>query len=162
MTILEVILIVLFVAFFIGTVLRIVSMLERKRGGGDIERARLVFFFLGCLMLVCMIPMRLFELLSGPVVAADLAVVAANFIGYALTYSWRRKGRSETPQRTTVRAYQIYYRGEPYALIAREGIDLLLAHKLLKRQHTVELVEDFQTQAQRLGLLGRGLLPYGP
>ena len=53
--------------------------MERKHAGVDIDRARLVFFFLGCLMLVCMIPLRLFELLSGPVMATDLAVVVANF-----------------------------------------------------------------------------------
>jgi hypothetical protein len=61
---LEIILIVLFVAFFAGTIWKIVGMLERNRGGGDIARARLVFFLLGCLMLVCMIPLRLFDLMS--------------------------------------------------------------------------------------------------
>ena len=53
--------------------------MERKHAGADIDRARLVFFFLGCLMLVRVIPLRLFELLSGPVMATDLAVVVANF-----------------------------------------------------------------------------------
>ena len=37
-------------------------------------------------------------------------------------------------------------------MITKEGIDVLLGHKLLKRQHTVELVEDFQAQAQRQGV----------
>jgi len=149
---LEIILIVLFVAFFAGTIWQIVGMRERKREGGDIDRARLVFFFLGCLMLVCMIPLRLFDLLSVPVGAADLAAVVANFAGYALTYEWQRKVGPAAEQRTTVRAYQIYYRGKPYALIAKESIEILLAHKLLKKQHTVELIEDFQTQAQRQGV----------
>lgn len=155
MSALEVILVILFVAFFVGTVMKIATTLERKRAGDSVERPRLVFFFLGCLMLVCMIPIRLFELLSGPVVLADLAVVITNFLGYALTYEWRRRagtGAEEPQERTTVRAYQIYYHGQPYALIAKEGIDILLAHKLLKRQHTVELVEDFQSQAQRQGI----------
>lgn len=154
MTVLEVILMLFFAAFLVGTVAKIVGTLARKRNGDDIERARLVFFFLGCLMLVCMIPMRLFELLSIPVAAADLVVVGANFLGYALTYEWQRKTGTSTDAapRTTVRAYQIYYRGKPYALIAKEGIEVLLAHKLLKRQHTVELIEDFQTQAQRQGV----------
>lgn len=151
----EVVLVVLFVAFLVGTILKIVDMLERKRAGGDIDRARLVFFFLGCLMLVCMIPMRLFEMLSGPVIVADLSVVVANFAGYALTYEMGRQGASgpeEPSQRTSVRAYQIYYHGKQYAVITKEGIDVLLGHKLLKRQHTVELVEDFQAQAQRQGV----------
>ncbi|HCL28392.1 MAG TPA: hypothetical protein DIC52_08150 [Candidatus Latescibacteria bacterium] len=71
-----------------------------------------------------------------------------------MTYDWRRKGGSgkEKSAGKSVRAYQIYYQGRPYALIPKEGIDTLLAHKLLKRQHTVELIEDFQTQAQRQGV----------
>jgi hypothetical protein len=152
---LEIILVLLFVVFFVATVMKIATTLERKRAGDSVERPRLVFFFLGCLMLICMIPIRLFELLSTPIVLADIAVVVTNFLGYALTYEWGRKARAgaEEPQeRTTVRAYQIYYHGQPYALIGKEGIDTLLAHKLLKRQHTVELVEDFQPQAQRQGV----------
>lgn len=154
MTALEVTLVVLFAAFLVGTVTRIVAMLARKRAGDDVDRARLVFFFLGCLMLICMIPMQMFELLSTPVMIADLGVVAANFAGYALSYEFggSRGASDKVPEKTTVRAYQIYYQGKAYALIAKEGIDVLLAHKLLLRQHTVELVEDFQTQAQRQGV----------
>ncbi len=154
MSALGAILVVLFVAFLVGTILRIAHMLERKRAGDDVDRARLVFFFLGCLMLVCMIPIRLFELLSGPVMAADLAVVVTNFLGYGLTYDFGRQGATgeEAAQPATVRAYQIYYRGKKYALISKEGIDVLLAHKLLKRQHTVELIEGFQSEAQRQGV----------
>ena len=152
----EIILVVLFAAFFVGTVVRVLAMRERKKAGGDVDRARLVFFFLGCLMLICLIPMELFDLLTAPVIGADLAVVAANFVGYALTYDLGRKRRGDggqggdAPQ--TKRVYQIYYRGRPFGLITKEGIDLLLAHKLLMRQHTVELVEDFQSQAQKKGL----------
>ena len=155
MGILEIILIVLFVAFFAGTVLRVVAMLERKRAGGDVERARLVFFFLGSLMLVCMIPLRLFELLTGPVLGADLGVVTANFVGYALSYDLTagRGGHGAAAEpRPTVRAYQLYYRARPFGLITKEGIDVLLEHKLLRRQHTVELVEDFEDQARRKGV----------
>lgn len=149
------ILVALFALFLVGTALRTLAMLERKRAGGDVERARLAFFFLGCLTLICLAPLRIFDLLTGPVLGADLAVVAANFAAYALTYDLHL-GRGSRPDETesahTVRAYQVYYRGEPYGLIAKEGIDLLLAHKLLKRQHTVELVEDFKAQARRLGV----------
>jgi hypothetical protein len=71
-----------------------------------------------------------------------------------MTYDWRRKGGSgkEKSAGKSVRAYQIYYQGRPYALIPKEGIDTLLAHKLLKRQHTVELIEDFQAQRQGVGI----------
>ena len=121
----EMILVVLFVAFLIGTILKIVGMLERKRAGGGIDRARLVFFFLGSLMLVSMVPMRIFGMLTEPVMAGDLAVVVANFAGYALTYQWGKgaSGLEEPAPRKKVRAYQIYYHGRAYALITKEGID---------------------------------------
>lgn len=155
MELLDIILLGLFVVFFAGTVLRVLGMLERKRVGGDVERARLVFFFLGCLMLVCLLPLKLFELLTGPILGADLAVVTANFVGFALTYDRRRSSPAtveEAPASTSVRAYQIYYKGKPYGLITKPGIDTLLAHKLLKRQRTVEFIDDFKSQAQRAGV----------
>jgi hypothetical protein len=151
--ILEITLVALFILFFAGTVFRILAMRERKRSGGDVDRARLVFFFLGCLMLVCMIPLRLFELLTGPVLGADLSVVGANFLGYALTYDFGRpKEAAQEDEANTVRAYQVYYRGRPFGMMTKEGIDTLLAHNLLMKQHTVELVEDFKSQAESLGI----------
>jgi len=84
--VLEIIVILLFAGFLVGSVLRVLAMLERKKEGEAIERARVVFFFTGCLMLVCLIPLGFFDLLSSAVVASDVAVVIANFVGYALTY----------------------------------------------------------------------------
>ena len=152
---LTIVIVLLFAIFLVGTILRILGMLERKRAGDDIDRARLVFFFTGCLMLVCLIPLRIFELLSGPALVGDLAVVTSNFMGYALTYSWRkgaggRKVKEE--ERQTVRAYHIYYKGRPYGLCTKDSIDLLLAHKLIKRRANVELIDDFKRQARVAGV----------
>jgi len=152
---LTIVIVLLFAIFLMGTILRILGMLERKRAGDDIDRARLVFFFTGCLMLVCLIPLRIFELLSGPALVGDLAVVTSNFMGYALTYSWRkgaggRKDKEE--ERQTVRAYHIYYKGRPYGLCTKDSIDLLLAHKLIKRRANVELIDDFKRQARVAGV----------
>ncbi len=152
---LTIVIVLLFAIFLVGTILRILGMLERKRAGDDIDRARLVFFFTGCLMLVCLIPLRIFELLSGPALVGDLAVVTSNFMGYALTYSWRkgaggRKDKEE--ERQTVRAYHIYYKGRPYGLCTNDSIDLLLAHKLIKRRANVELIDDFKRQARVAGV----------
>jgi len=153
---LTIVIVLLFGVFLVGTILRIVGMLESKRAGDEIGRARLVFFFTGCLMLVCLIPLRLFDLLSGPALAGDLAVVMSNFLGYALTYRWR-KGRggagkgSEAP-RQSVRAYHIPYKGRPYGICTKESIDLLLAHKLLKRRASVELIDDFKSEARKVGV----------
>ena len=156
MEILEIIIVLLFAVFWVGTILRIFGMLERKRAGDDIDRARLVFFFTGCLMLVCLVPLRLFELLSWPAVAGDLAVVVTNFLGYALTYSWAgvggRGGHAKPEPRNPVRAYHVYYKGQPYGLCTKPSIDLLLAHKLIMRRANVELFDDFKREARRAGV----------
>ena len=150
----DIIIVLLFAAFWVGTILRILAMLERKRAGDDIDRARLVFFFTGCLMLVCLIPLNLFDLMSTGAAAGDLAVVVTNFLGYALTYSWRSGGggKKEGEKRNPVRAYHIYYKGKPYGLCTKQSIDLLLAHKLIKRRANVELIDDFKREARRAGV----------
>ena len=48
--------------------------------------------------------------------------------------------------------YQIYYEGDPFGIIAKADFDRLLEHGLLKRQRTVELVEDYPRKARELGL----------
>ena len=152
---LTIVIVLLFAIFLVGTILRILGMLERKRAGDNIDRARLVFSFTGCLMLVCLIPLRIFELLSGPALVGDLAVVTSNFMGYALTYSWRKgagRGKGRQEERQTVRAYHIYYKGRPYGLCTKDSIDLLLAHKLIKRRANVELIDDFKRQARLAGV----------
>jgi hypothetical protein len=148
----QVLVLLLFGGFFLGTLVEIALMLERKRQGGRLERFRLVFFFVACLMMVCLVPLWIFEKLSGPVLASNLAVVLANALGYALTYSRQRKEGEERLERGGVRTYVVYYQGAPYGLVTREGFERLMAHQLLKRQRTVELVEDFQAQARRQGV----------
>ena len=151
---LEFVIIVLFAALFVGIIVRIVGMLQAKGAGKPMAGPRLVFFFMTCLMLVCLIPLAIFELSSMPVVVSDLAVVVANFIGFLLTHDLRLKksGKDEKSAGTTLRAYQVYYRGRPFGVISREGFDLLIAHDLLKRQHTVELVEDFKAKSKQAGV----------
>ncbi len=151
---LEITIVLLFAVFLVGTIFRIVSMLERKKAGEPLERSRLVFFFTACLMLVCMIPLAIFEMLSVPVGSSDVVVVAANFLGFALTYKLRfgREAGDGGDEQASVKAYLVYYRGSPYAMITREGFDGLLQYGLLKRQRTVELVEDFKRSAREQGV----------
>jgi hypothetical protein len=47
-----------------------------------------------------------------------------------------------------MKVYQIYYQGEVLGLITREGIDRLLAAQLLKRQRTVELIDEYRARAR--------------
>ena len=153
--VLEIIVILLFAGFLIGSVLRVLAMLERKKVGEMPERARVVFFFTGCLMLVCLIPLAIFELLSPAVVVSDLVVVIANFVGYALTYELgllSGRSGSEDGDAAQLRTYQVYFEGARFGLVSKEGFDVLLELGLLKRQRTVELVDDYKRQAREKGV----------
>ena len=157
MDLLEYTLVILFALYFVGTVFRIVGMLERKRADGAVERARIVFFFTACLMLVCLIPISLADLLTGPVLIGNLAVVLVDLIGYALTFdvslpAFGGLGRGRKADAQGTRVYQIYYEGDPFGIIAKPDFDRLLHHGLLKRQRTVELVEDYSRKARELGV----------
>ena len=152
----EIVIVVLFLGFLVGTVIRIAAMLGQKQDGQPPGRSRLVFFFVACLMFVCLVPLAVFEMLTVPVGASDLLVVAANLIGFALTYDlaisrWLG-GNREGKEKAGVRVYLVYYRGSPYGIITKEGFDLLLSEGLLMRQRTVELVEDFKQKAREQGL----------
>jgi len=140
----------LFGSFLIGTLIEIRAMLERKRAGGNLERYRLVFFFVACLMLVCLIPLWLSELLTRAVWATNIAVVGTNILGWALTFS-RPEGEEEA-SRVGIRTYTLYYQGTSFGLITRETFDRLAEFELLKKQRTVELVDDYQEKARQQGV----------
>ena len=156
MHILALIILLLFTGFFGGIVVRTGAMLERKRAGFPLDRDRLVFFFVACLMLVCLVPLWLFDLLNIPVLVSNLGVVLANVVGFILTFSRERSRargeRREEPENQGVRTYQVYYRGEPFGLVTKEGFDRLLRFGLLKKQRTVELVDDYPQQARQQGV----------
>ena len=100
-------------------------------------------------MLVCLIPLRIFELASTPVVLSDLVVVIVNFIGYALTYNLdsRSSAAEEEGAGRLLRTYQVYLDGTPYGQVTKEGFDVLLEMGLLKRQRTLELVVQLGSSA---------------
>lgn len=161
MDLLEVILVLLFAAYLIGTILRILAMLEVKRADGQVERARLVFFFTACLMAVCLVPLALFDMLTGPVLVCDLAVVSADLVGYALTYDLaflsllglgRPGGNDGEEPRPTTRVYQLYREGVRWAMVSKADFDLLLANGMLKKQRTVELIDDYKQKAREKGV----------
>ena len=157
MDLLEVTLVFLFAAYLVGTVFRILAMLERRRADGQVERARLVFFFTACLMAVCLVPLALFDLLTGPVLVSDLAVVVADLVGYALTHDLRglvmgRGGPDGRPETPKTRVYTLYREGVPFGLVTRQDFDRLLQHGLLRKQRTVELVDDYRQKAREAGV----------
>ena len=58
----------------------------------------------------------------------------------------------EEAEEEGVRAYQVYYQGKPYGVVTREGFGHLMQYELLKKQRTVELVDDYQQQARKQGV----------
>ena len=143
----------LFALFFIGAVVYIFAMLERKRSGQSLERDRLIFFFVACLLLICLVPVWLAKLLKMPVLVANLCAAGANGVGFVLTY--RRSARAEGeagPERNPMRTFQVYYQGQPYGIVTREGFERLLECELLKKQRTVELIDNYQQQARQQGV----------
>lgn len=53
---------------FLGTIDYIFTMLERKKKRLDLDRDRLIIFFMACLMLICLVPVWLAKMLKVPVV----------------------------------------------------------------------------------------------
>lgn len=146
----------LFSGFFVGALCEIAAMLKRKRTGGNLERFRLVFFFVACLLLVCLLPLWVYGLLTRPIWASNLAAVVANLVGWALTFGTGKKAakqREAVPEKGVgIRTYMVYYQGAPYGLIAKGAFEKLLECGLLKKQRTVELVDDFKTRARQQGI----------
>ena len=151
---LDFVLIALFLGFAAAGLGRMAALLERRRQPGLLlEHDRLVFFFLLCLVLVCLVPLRLFGRLSWPVWASNLAAAAVDGAGFLLTFRRVRKPKSGEGGGTGgVRTYVVYHQGEPLGMITREGFQQLLQAGLLKKQHTVELVDDYKERARQQGV----------
>ena len=150
----EWLILLLFAGFSLGTLVYMFSMLERKSKGRAMDRERLIFFFLACLLLVCLVPVWLAKMLKAPVLVGNLCAVGTNLLGFALTYSLPEKTRREPEdERSAVRTYQVYYQGQPLAIMTREGFELLRQYKLLKKQRTVELIDNYLQSARQQGVI---------
>ena len=146
----------LFALFLVGTLIEIALMLGRKRQRLGLERFRLAFFFMTCLMPVCLVPLWIFAKLTMAIWISDLTVILANLIGLALTYTGASKGEDEAiaeeGEGRSVRAYAVYFQGNKMGVVTRKVFEQLLANDLLKKQRTVELIDDYQERARRQGL----------
>ncbi|MEW6751137.1 MAG: hypothetical protein AB1505_09170 [Candidatus Latescibacterota bacterium] len=144
----------LFGAFAVGALAQILAMLERPPADPSVERFRLSFFFAACLLLACLVPLWLAGLLTAPAAALDLAGVALNVLGWLLTVARNRPERASDPgegRGRGIRTYRVYFQGEPFGLVTRADFEHLTQCGLLKRQRTVELVDDYPEQARRQG-----------
>lgn len=143
----------LFAFFFVGALVQIGAMLARKRRGESLGGHRLMFFFMASLMLICLVPLSIFDRLSIAIWVSDLSVVLANLLGWALTYSREAKKKQVAEEQAvrSVRAYTIYYQGKPLGIVTKEGFEKLALLKLLRKQRTVELVENYKELARSQG-----------
>ena len=149
----EILVLVLFACCFAGTLVEIVLMLGHKRRGGGLVRFRLIFFFMVSLMLVSLLSIWFFARLSTAIWISDLGVILVNLIGIALTYVRpASSGVAEVEEGRGVRAYVLYYQGKKLGVVTRTGFEQLRSNDLLKKQQTVELIDDYQQQARRQGL----------
>lgn len=82
-----------------------------------------------------------------------MSVVLMNLIGWGLTFDRKATATKEREDTTQgVRAYTVYYRGQPLGVVTKEGFKRLADLNLLRKQQTVELVEHYAEKAQKQGV----------
>lgn len=124
----------------------------------DVERYRLFFLFGACLTMACWASLWLARLMSLPVQVTQGAALGLNILGGVLTLvrgRWIRRTQNLDSQvggeGPGVRVYTVYYDGKPLGLVTRGAFDKLAELGLLKKQRTVELVDDYPRRARGQG-----------
>ena len=104
------------------------------------------------LMGICSLLFWWFQLLELRVLIGLFLVVIINVLGFILSYKWDRNPNENDFATKTVRVYNIYFRGQRLGAITRNDFDKLMSLELLKKQQTVELIDDYETQARNKGV----------
>ena len=148
----EVAILMLFALFSCGAFLQVGYMLVCKRGDRTYPVTDSFFFFMASLSLIVYIPLWLFGRLNPSIWIGDLSVVLINLIGWGLTFDWNREGEGSLQEENQrVRAYTVYYRGQPFGVVTKEGFGRLAELNLLRKQQTVELIDHYAEEARRQG-----------
>ena len=113
---------------------------------------RLNFFLMAVLMGICSLLFWWFQLLELRVLIGLFLVVIINVLGFILSYKWDRNPNENDFATKTVRVYNIYFRGQRLGAITRNDFAKLMSLELLKKQQTVELIDDYETQARNKGV----------
>ncbi|MEE3232978.1 MAG: hypothetical protein VX294_02340 [Candidatus Latescibacterota bacterium] len=113
---------------------------------------RLHFFLMAFLMAICMLLFWWFQLMELRGWLGPLVVIVVNLLGFILSYTWARPSTKFDSASKSVRVYNIYFRGQRLGAVTRNDFDKLMALNLLKRQQTVELVDDYEAQARNKGV----------
>lgn len=101
---------------------------------------------------ICSLLFWWFQLLELRVLIGLFLVVIINVLGFILSYKWDRNPNENDFATKTVRVYNIYFRGQRLGAVTRNDFDKLMSLELLKKQQTVELIDDYETQARNKGV----------
>ena len=103
------------------------------------------------LMGICSLLFWWFQLLELRVLIGLFLVVIINLLGFILSYKWDRNPNENDFATKTVRVYNIYFRGQDWGNHSSD-FDKLMSLELLKKQQTVRLIDDYETQARNKGV----------
>ncbi|MAN24983.1 MAG: hypothetical protein CME10_12015 [Gemmatimonadetes bacterium] len=146
----------IFVALFLFLIFfSVYKIIRMKFTNADIlilSSFRLNFFLMAVLMGICSLLFWWFQLLELRVLIGLFLVVIINVLGFILSYKWDRNPNENDFATKTVRVYNIYFRGQRLGAITRNDFDKLMSLELLKKQQTVELIDDYETQARNKGV----------
>ena len=146
----------IFVALFLFLIFfSVYKIIRMKFTNADIlilSSFRLNFFLMAVLMGICSLLFWWFQLLELRVLIGLFLVVIINVLGFILSYKWDRNPNENDFATKTVRVYNIYFRGQRLGAVTRNDFDKLMSLELLKKQQTVELIDDYETQARNKGV----------
>jgi len=146
------ILVALFLFLIFFSVYKIIRMKFTNADILILSSFRLNFFLMAVLMGICSLLFWWFQLLELRVLIGLFLVVIINVLGFILSYKWDRNPNENDFATKTVRVYNIYFRGQRLGAITRNDFDKLMSLELLKKQQTVELIDDYETQARNKGV----------
>lgn len=146
------ILVALFLFLIFFSVYKIIRMKFTNADILILSSFRLNFFLMAVLMGICSLLFWWFQLLELRVLIGLFLVVIINVLGFILSYKWDRNPNENDFATKTVRVYNIYFRGQRLGAITRNDFAKLMSLELLKKQQTVELIDDYETQARNKGV----------
>lgn len=113
---------------------------------------RLHFFLMAFLMAICLLLFWWFELAEFKSQIGPLVVIIVNLVGFILSFKWGESSKELYSESKSVRVYNIYFRGQRLGAVTKSDFDKLIALDLLKKQQTVELIDNYQAEARRKGV----------
>ena len=146
------ILVALFLFLIFFSVYKIIRMKFTNADILTLSSFRLNFFLMAILMGICSLLFWWFQLLELRVLIGLFLVVIINVLGFILSYKWDKYPNENDFATKTVRVYNIYFRGQRLGAITRNDFDKLMSLELLKKQQTVELIDDYEIQARNKGV----------